>query len=471
MLSANVAGQNAIDIKSKKFKPRQLHADIDYAFKKFEKIHPDFFKETQRSTALKRFEDLKKSITTPLTRYEFMQIFTPVAISVIRDRHTFVFQLDEEYNKYLENGGRLFPIPVMIKNRKLYCNSELTEIPYNSEIIQINNIPSSEILEIVLRGYSTENNEVKEFKTSNLFSNAFWSFMGGYDGYEIQYRMSEDEEAMEIISGGLTNSEIDSLRFKKGKDDFEYEEIPELNAAVFKFNNSMVDLKEFRSYCDSIFNIIKTKDFENLIIDIRQNHDGTTQAAEILFEYITNKEVTQLDSFLNKVSKVRKRGFVEEHREHMGWFKWYHYLYYPIYIRSHPYRKEMMTARNGSKLMTYFPAKQPNENSLRFKGEIYLLTGIRTFSAANGLAAAFKCYDLGTIVGQETGQPTISTADWGTFELPNTKIKCAASVSRIYWACGKDDGKGVMPDFNLEVDASTGVDNEMEYVKYLILRE
>ena len=210
-----------------------------------------------------------------------------------------------------------------------------------------------------------------------------------------------------------------------------------------------------------------------MIIDIRENTGGTTMANDMLFEYITDKPLSQMDSSSYKISKERKNDFVDGNKRYSGWFKWYHYVYYPIYIRTNPWRKDVMTAKNGTFLKTKFSPTKPKDNALKFKGNLYLLIGKKTYSAAMGLATAFKCYNLGSIIGQETGNPTVCTTDWASFILPNTKIKCAASEAKIYWACGKDDGHGVIPDYIIDKGSKSKnyVDNEMDFVKQLIINK
>src|SRR5690606_36649587 len=98
-----------IKINSKTYSPKQLHRDVDYALEKFESIHPNFYKETPKDTVVKRFALLKAKITRPMSRFDFMNLLTPVALGVIHDGHNFTFPLDEEYNSYVKAGVKLFP--------------------------------------------------------------------------------------------------------------------------------------------------------------------------------------------------------------------------------------------------------------------------------------------------------------------------------------------------------------------------
>lgn len=479
LIIIQVYGQNPIKIQSKSFTPRQLHKDIDYTLKKFEQIHPDIYREIPKDSVIKRFSALKARITKPMSRFDFLNIFTPVAFTIIHDGHNYVFPLEKEfsnktteYNDYIYAGGRLFPIPVVIQNRKLYCNSVKTEIPFDSEITQINQMPVREVIETILGGYTAESDEFEESVNSDWFSNAYWQSFGGFDKYKIKYKLSIDTTQKELTLNGLVNKQLDSIRQNSKIASYEFEEITDLQTAVLKYNSAEIDQNAFKLFCDSIFQIIKIKNYKNLIIDIRQNTGGTTRSNDLLFEYITNKAISQVDSSVYKSSKERKKDFVTGNRRYAGWFKWYNYLYYPIYIRTDPSRKEVMTAKNGTFHCEKVVPAKPKDNPLKFNGKLFLLTSKKTYSAAMGFAAAFKCYSLGLVIGQETGNPTVCTTDWAGFILPNTKIKCAVSEAKIYFACGKEDGHGVIPDYIIENDYSLkdSTDKEMDFVKQLIIK-
>src|SRR6185312_7995844 len=55
-----------------------------------------------------------------------------------------------------------------------------------------------------------------------------------------------------------------------------------------------------------------------------------------------------------------------------------------------------------------------------FKRPAYLLIGTATFSSAMACASAAKAFDLMTIVGEETGEPVLSTGEVYALSLPRT---------------------------------------------------
>ena len=470
-----ISAQTPIEINSKIYTPKQLHKDIDYALMKYEQIHPNFYRDLPKDSVVARFENLKSQIDKPMTRFDFMRIFTPVAYNIIKDGHNYVYPLDEEQKQYIDNGGKFFPIPVAIKDKRLFCNSKISEIPYNSEIIKINHLSSKEVIDRVLSNYYPESEESEELFASNSFSStifcSYWHSFGGFQEYSIDYITSLDSSIHNLILNGRTNKEIDSLRISQSKDKFEFEEIPDLKTGILAIH-TMEGINELKSFCDSVFQMIQQKQYENLVIDIRKNSGGSSRTVDMFLEYITDIPVSQFEYFETKASKEQKKDFITGNRKYKDWFKWYNYLYYPIYIRSNDWRKQMLLAKNGTLIRQDFQPKIPKDNPYRFNGNLYLLTSISSYSAANGLAAAFKYYKLGPIIGQETGQPTYTTINSIKFVLPNTKNTCSSSDMTIAYIGWKNDGHGVIPDYVIENDiySDNSTDNEMEFVKELILK-
>lgn len=452
-----------------KYSPEDLYEDLDFLVQKCEQIHPEFFRETSKDTLLARIADLKKQINPPISRIDFVNLFSPVILNTIKDGHTYINSPEEEFNLYLEKGGRVFPIPVTIYERKLYCNSTTAEIPFKSEITSINQTPSREIIEKILSGYNAENDRIEELINSDWFSSLYWFNYGGFSKYEIEYLDDEKIVQQKVVSPGRTLEEIDLKRFNKKEKPYFFQELDALKTGVMVFNSHQ-EMSKFKPFCDSVFSLIKDKKYSNLIIDLRNNTGGYNKMNDILLEYLISEPFNHFQSIEVKISKDKKKSFIERRKSDSGWFRWYHYLYYPVYIRANEKRKLILGAKNGTLVNESSVPEIRKENALRFEGKVYVLTGRKTYSAAAALAAVIKCYKLGTIVGQETGQPTEFYADGVEVILPNTKISCTISSKKFKLPCNNGDGKGVLPDHsvNNNQNETQVTDFEMQYVQSLI---
>lgn len=111
--------------------------------------------------------------------------------------------------------------------------------------------------------------------------------------------------------------------------------------------------------------------------------------------------------------------------------------------------------------------KKPRKNDLRFNGDLYLLIGPQTFSAAVDFAAMVKDLSVGKIASQETGGLASCYGDVLSFELPCSKLKLSVSF-KYFVRCGDfDDQKGVIPDIEVQADPilkMQGIDQVIEKV-------
>ena len=76
-----------------------------------------------------------------------------------------------------------------------------------------------------------------------------------------------------------------------------------------------------------------------------------------------------------------------------------------------------------------------------------MLIGSRTFSAAADLAAVVRDYDLGILIGEETGGVRCSYGESLNFSLPYSKISYGISSKRFHAPnpSPDDDQRGTVP--------------------------
>ena len=174
---------------------------------------------------------------------------------------------------------------------------------------------------------------------------------------------------------------------------------------------------------------MKGKRISHLIIDIRENGGGSSSLGDEFMQYISRKPFRSFDRVQVKVS-----------REILSW--------HPDWIDS---SKRIAGSIYEIPDLPLTPLRQ---NPLRFAGDCILLTGRHTFSSASDFASAFRCFDVGVIVGAETGGITVCYGDVYDFTLPHTEFGFGVSWKKFTNACGVDDRRGVIPDYIVESDSS-----------------
>lgn len=86
-------------------------------------------------------------------------------------------------------------------------------------------------------------------------------------------------------------------------------------------------------------------------------------------------------------------------------------------------------------------------------------------------ASSFNCYNVGEIIGTETGGLTVCFGDVYSFKLPSTKFNMRVSYKKFYEACGVDNRQGVIPNHIVESsfeDQEKGIDRVLEFTTDLI---
>ncbi|MGZ3956887.1 MAG: S41 family peptidase, partial [Flavisolibacter sp.] len=117
----------------------------------------------------------------------------------------------------------------------------------------------------------------------------------------------------------------------------------------------------------------------------------------------------------------------------------------------------------------YFQPKTRNH----FNGEVYLLTGGNTFSAATLFAKTLQGEKHVTIVGEETGGGAYGNTAWLIPEvtLPHTKVRFRLPLFRLVIDRNAEKGRGVMPgvpSLPTVRDVRSNTDFKMEKVRELI---
>jgi C-terminal processing protease CtpA/Prc len=208
--------------------------------------------------------------------------------------------------------------------------------------------------------------------------------------------------------------------------------------------------------------VIRSRGVRTLAVDIRNNGGGSSQLGDALLDYIAYSPYKQVDRMEAKSSKEMKKYFRQRY------LRWYFYPLVPFSVFSRQARHYIFGRPGTIQVITDRRPQKPGSPRFKFDGEVFLLVSNYTFSSANMLANAIACYDLGTLVGEETGGVLRAFGDIIPIQLPNTGLSAGCSFKRFLHPC--DDGRvhGVMPDVQIiptAEDILHGRDRALEYVK------
>lgn len=412
-------------VKDRNLTVKEALKDAKFLFEKLEELHPNLYKYYTKREANEYFHQIEREVMqkNELTKLELYRLLAPY-VAKFNDGHT-ALSIVKEYNNYLELGGEILPIKVVAKGDQLFTRELYTEnnIPKGTEVLSINGLTSLEILETMKKGVSSDLEGDRLGRVEDDFPMLLWANYGQQNFFVVKFKMKSGEVKSIFIKA------IESKADRDKKQHDYYLSYPDEKVALLKINNFNVENgMKFKTFVESSFEEIKHKKCENLIIDIRNNGGGTTALVNNLYGYITDKPYRDVREIRYKLSD-----YVLEHGS---------------------YLKLSRVAKLGNTriMVEERELKKPDENSDKFKGNIYVLIGDNTYSAAVSFAAMVKDFDTGLLVGEETGGYASHTGNSVNLKLPYSGLTLRVATMYSIRPAGYDDGRGVVPDVEVDVD-------------------
>lgn len=221
----------------------------------------------------------------------------------------------------------------------------------------------------------------------------------------------------------------------------------------------------FGKILQSFFKKIEEQKIENLIIDLSYNTGGDERLGKQLIWYLTDKEPKSFTEYLynnNYFKTLNKKDF-----------KKYTALHRTKYKTDLPQGEINI---NEKLLNEYYFDNITKENSPflldktipKFKGQVYVIIGPKTFSAGQMLAATISDNLLATTVGRPLGNKPTTQSGGSAFKLPNTKK--IISLSYAFFERpnkSKNHENTLFPDVEIHnsfQDLMNGDNQVMEYI-------
>lgn len=404
-----------------KLSRQQAVADIDTMVYYITAVHPDPFTVTPESEFRAGIEWVKSSLPDSIYNMELYLKLAPIVAS-LGDGHTSLSAERSVLRQWVD--GRRFPLPLEVD----YLTLDMTS--GGRRVKSINGIPARMIVNNVIAAQSGESMAFRSYLPSVSGGWPSWvSIFYPADKYVVKFDKGKKveaaawtwEEAISHSSGSRDNS------------DYSYRIVEDKSTAILEFN-SFNGRDAFRPLLSSMFGEIRDKGVKNLIIDLRANGGGDSALGDELFQYVSPVPFAQFGPTKVRISEPLRK--------------------------LHP--EYEMTEKDTIVVVNEYSELIPlRENPLRFHGNIYLLTSHDTFSSASAFAWAFQYFDMGTIVGSDTGGYINTFGDLRTFPLPFSHMRLRVSWKEFYgYGATEADRRPVHPD--IEVPPAEALDYVLE---------
>jgi len=445
-----------------------LKEDIDLFVKTIEEIGVNPYLNFSKDSFYLEIELLKRKMDTPLTRSEFLKLFVPI-VNDLKLSHTLVKPDYWVYKNIFEKtGGNYFPVNVKIEHNHLlvdkdYSNLHLTE---GDEIISINTVKSNIIIDSLLRYSVSSTQQSKIIDVQEDFSFLLWWVYNFSDTFTI-----ETSKAVYSIQG-LTSIELEKLsngnevhQTNKEYKQYEYEQIDSETSKLIFRDFGIRDSITYNHFLDSAFNQIRNNAIHNLIIDVRENAGGNDKSIDVV-KYLYDKTFKANSKVYYKKSKIAEDFFL--------------LFLYPE-DRDNPLLRKVVNDCFGSceaehNYGEYYECGDkiyfPKPDSIRFKGNLFVLSDYKTVSAGVDFVVLIKDYGIGKIIGTETNQSPSNDANGCYFLLPHSNVMAMGATNYAIRPNGDPSTKrGVIPDYEIhqiKKDTEKGTDTIMDFTMKLI---
>jgi hypothetical protein len=356
----------------------------------------------------------------------------------------------------------LLPVPVVIINKEVLVNNEISAIPFGSKIIAIDDVPMDKMLSEFVPDSSDFSLKLLE----PIFDIRYIIEYGPKEVFNIQYQAPNSEVIQSVA--------LPAINFDERKETFDNRIYPlnkeTLKNAVFSKHlkdedsyylmvnsfdwqekNKNSNFENFEKEFETIFKDIKKSKPKHLIIDLRFNSGGELTIPGYLFSYIAIENFEQsitvtipdfdipLQDYLIEIAKRPVKN-----KDDIGQFT---DILKKLYIQDNEgYKYTIVDSENF----------KPQKNA--FQGKVTLLVSGRTFSAAAYFTALFKNYKRGSIVGETVGgsHHDVTAGHLLKYRTPNTGIEISIPLQIIQFSenlLKNVPEKHIKPD--LEADANT----------------
>ncbi|WP_224483981.1 S41 family peptidase [Robertkochia aurantiaca] len=399
--------------------------DIDFFNKTLLAVHYDPYFYVSREEYDRHVNLIKEGITDSVHPKDFIKALYKLT-SVLEDGHTAPSISQKVLGAELSKS-QFFPWPAIIHDEKLFLSESTAEkagIPGACEVVAINGHQSGPLLQNVLTNMGGLPEFGESFTNSVL---AYFLYLEGISApFAIEYVTTDGKHGVVTTAEGIDFVESIRLTLPGLLEGNAYKVLQD-DTGYINFATMSGEWEDWSALLQQAFDEFRKNNISRVVIDLRQNLGGNSILGEVLFGFITDKPFQLQGSRDWRISQQYKDQLLESGNTD----------------------SEYHSQNNGSlwHMGNCESAVSRMQVDEKFTGEVFLATGPLTFSSANMVADAAKTADIGTLIGEPTGENTNDFGEVYSFALPASGIIMQVTTAMDYGAgCDPEIFSPVVPD-------------------------
>lgn len=406
--------------------------DLDYVMRLFDEVHPEPWRHTTRDSVMRLKEKLCAELPESAITLKKAVLTVERLLASIHDGHTVV---NLSFEELIPDTMRIFPSTVIIEENKIFLIQQRDKITPSSvqEISSINGIPASTLIDSLSHYVSYDTEIWRNYLLSDNFSFLLYLIPGFRNTFTVELNDSLAVSSKTVTLSGLQKKNLNpEINQKQSARRFPIHDSLIAPGILLLSIESMSGNTE--SWYRKLFSRIAKDSITTLIIDIQNNGGGGDQAWWPLVAHLADSIMT-VDSTSEKFDRFKWK--IEK-----PYFSFKQRLRYRFSKRPIHSKKPVTITRMGR----YYRLPHVEHP---FGGDVFICTGLHTFSSAVNFASVIRKNHLGTIVGNQTGNVPNHCGYTVVVQLPSTHILCRISRRAFYWFPNAADTLGMLPDLPL----------------------
>jgi hypothetical protein len=404
------------------FSPGQLRADLDALWQTLLDVGADPFRTSHRGDVEAAYRALRAGFEGPLTVRAFY-LRVAALFAQLNDGHVDVVL--PELIAYGRAGGGLFPLRFDIDDAGLFVRDGSAAVPAGSRVVAIDGRSESELRALAFAAAGAQTLPLWRRRARLRLLAVLYALDGPKERFEFSFR-TEDGSERTISLAAAPAAEVQAATEVA----YMYRTLGDGRVGYIDYR-ACVDRPSFARFLRETFGTIAASNVRGLVIDVRENGGGNSELNDDLWGYASGRPFKQFGGSETRSSARLKREYGLE-------------KYVSIYGREAWDAPDGQLVQSGSGPDDDLVRPQPNP--LRFAGRTVLLIGTGTFSSAMACATAAKDYELATLVGEETGEPVVSTGETYDTVAPVTGLRATFTTKVFFGPRPRPDRQGVLPD-------------------------